>query len=132
MIGQIQAGKLRPLAVTSPARTPRLPDVPTLAEAGVKGVDIVQWYAVLALRQLPAPILAQLDQALAQTLKDPDARGEARRPGHGCGRRSGNTRRIPYLRWNRSGARYGKLTTSLGLDQGTGQAMNPTRTGAAS
>src|SRR5690606_16207981 len=53
VIGQIQAGKLRALAVTSEKRAPALPNVPTLAEAGVAGMDVVQWYAVLAPAGIP-------------------------------------------------------------------------------
>ncbi|AOB33427.1 ABC transporter substrate-binding protein [Bordetella sp. H567] len=114
VIGQIQAGKLRPLAVTSAERTPRLPDVPTLAEAGVKGVDIVQWYAVLAPGKLPAPILAQLDQALAQTLKDPGIRAKLADQGMDVGG-GPDTPAAFHTYLEQEWVRYGKLTSSLGL-----------------
>lgn len=114
VIGQIQAGKLRPLAVTSPERTPRLPDVPTLAEAGVKGVDVLQWYAVLAPGKLPRPVLEQLDQALAQTLKDPDVRAKLADQGMDVG--GGPETPAAFQTYlEQEWARYGKLTASLGL-----------------
>ncbi|HTK01730.1 MAG TPA: tripartite tricarboxylate transporter substrate binding protein [Bordetella sp.] len=114
VIAQIQAGKLRPLVVTSPQRTPRLPDVPTLAEAGVKGVDVLQWYAVLAPRGLPGPILEKLDQALAQTLKDPDVRAKLADQGMDVGGGPDSPAAFrAYL--EQEWGRYGKLTASLGL-----------------
>ncbi|KAG1165665.1 hypothetical protein G6F35_018650 [Rhizopus arrhizus] len=54
-INQIQAGKLRPLAVTSAERSKRLPDVPTLAESGIKGLDIVQCWTGRWPRLWPTP-----------------------------------------------------------------------------
>lgn len=114
VIGQIQAGKLRPLAVTSPQRTPRLPDVPTLAEAGVKGVDVVQWYAVLAPGKLPAPVLHRLDEALAQTLKDPDVRAKLADQGMDVGG-GPETPAAFHTYLEQEWAKYGKLTSSLGL-----------------
>ncbi len=70
VIGQINAGKLRALAVTSNKRSDRLPDVPTLEEAGVKGMDVEQWYAVLGPANIPASTLKRLDQAIDTTLRD--------------------------------------------------------------
>jgi tripartite-type tricarboxylate transporter receptor subunit TctC len=114
VIGQIKAGKLRPLAVTSAQRTPRLPDVPTLAETGVKGVDVVQWYAVLAPANLPKPILDRLDQALAQTLKDPDVRAKLSDQGMDVGG-GPETPAAFHAFMEREWVRYGKLIASLGL-----------------
>jgi tripartite-type tricarboxylate transporter receptor subunit TctC len=114
VIGQIQAGKLRPLAVTSAERSPRLPDVPTLAEAGVKGVDVVQWYAVLAPGKLPAPILDRLDQALAQTLKDPEVRAKLADQGMDVG--GGPDTPAAFRTYvEDEWAKYGTLTRSLGM-----------------
>ena len=70
VISQINGGKLRALAVTSSKRSERLPDVPTLAEAGVKGMDVEQWYAVLAPANIPPTTLKKLDQAIGETLGD--------------------------------------------------------------
>ncbi|MGY6270227.1 tripartite tricarboxylate transporter substrate binding protein [Achromobacter denitrificans] len=113
-INQIQAGKLRPLAVTSAERSKRLPDVPTLAESGIKGLDIVQWYAVLAPAKLPKPILDKLDHALGQTLADPEIRSKLADQGMDLGGGPQNPAAFAsYVRdeWSK----YGKLTASLGL-----------------
>ncbi|MGE3147166.1 MAG: tripartite tricarboxylate transporter substrate-binding protein, partial [Pseudorhodoplanes sp.] len=52
--------KVRPLAVTSAKRSAFLPDVPTLAELGLKGIDIVSWYGICAPKGTPANIVAKL------------------------------------------------------------------------
>ena len=68
----IKAGKLRALAVAGPKRVASLPDVPTLKEAGVDGVDVTQWYALFAPARTPRPIVDRLNQALNQVLADKD------------------------------------------------------------
>ncbi|MFN7000952.1 MAG: Bug family tripartite tricarboxylate transporter substrate binding protein, partial [Elioraea tepidiphila] len=60
MLPQIRAARVRALAVTTPARVPHLPDVPTLGEAGYPEVDIVTWYAVIVPAGTPEPIQARL------------------------------------------------------------------------
>ena len=67
----IKAGKLRALAITSHTRSPLLPDVPTLAELGFKGVTVYSWQAFAAPRGLPADIKAKLHEALVAGLADP-------------------------------------------------------------
>jgi len=71
-MGQIKCGKFKPLAVTTPARSPQLPDVPTLAEAGVKGADMSTWYALYVTAGTPADVVAKLQGELARVLKLPD------------------------------------------------------------
>src|SRR6266581_4440774 len=75
-MGQIKAGRLRPLAVTSPKRSPELPNVPTLAETGVSGADMTTWYAMFVTGGTPRPIVDKLYSQLqrAITLPDVDAR----------------------------------------------------------
>lgn len=68
----IKSGKLRALAVAGPRRTPILPDVPTLAEAGVDGVDVTQWYALFAPAGTPPAIVDRLNANLAKVLADPE------------------------------------------------------------
>ncbi|HEX6364246.1 MAG TPA: tripartite tricarboxylate transporter substrate binding protein [Albitalea sp.] len=70
VVQHINAGKLRALAITSEKRSPLLPDVPTLAEAGVKGVDVYSWQAVAAPKGLPADVRAKLHAALVAALND--------------------------------------------------------------
>ncbi|ACB34687.1 protein of unknown function DUF453 [Leptothrix cholodnii SP-6] len=69
---QVKAGKLRALAVAGPKRVPSLPDVPTLKEAGIDGVDVTQWYALFAPAKTPKAVVDQLNKALNQVLKDAD------------------------------------------------------------
>jgi tripartite-type tricarboxylate transporter receptor subunit TctC len=74
IIEQVKAGKLRALAITSDKRSPLLPDVPTLAEAGVKGVDVFSWQAVVAPKGLPPDVKKSLNEAIVGALNDPQVR----------------------------------------------------------
>jgi tripartite-type tricarboxylate transporter receptor subunit TctC len=69
----ITSGRLRALAVAGPARVPELPNVPTLREAGIDGVEVTQWYALFAPATTPAPVIDQLNSALNEVLADPDS-----------------------------------------------------------
>jgi tripartite-type tricarboxylate transporter receptor subunit TctC len=68
---QIKSGKLRALAVAGPRRSAALPDVPTLAEAGVDDVDVTQWYALFAPARTPKALIDTLSKALHSVLADP-------------------------------------------------------------
>jgi 2-methylaconitate cis-trans-isomerase PrpF/tripartite-type tricarboxylate transporter receptor subunit TctC len=68
----VKGGKLRAMAVAGPKRSALLPDVPTLKEAGVDGVDVQQWYGFFAPAKTPKPIIDQLNKALNQILADKD------------------------------------------------------------
>ena len=74
VIPHVKTGKLRALAITSTARSPLLPDVPTLAEAGVKGVDVYSWQGVAAPKGLPADIRQRLHGAIVAALNAPDVK----------------------------------------------------------
>jgi tripartite-type tricarboxylate transporter receptor subunit TctC len=67
-----QAGKLRVLAITSDKRSPLLPNVPTLAEAGVPNAEMLQWFAVMGPARLPPEITRRLNTEIAAILKSPD------------------------------------------------------------
>ncbi|HSI56276.1 MAG TPA: tripartite tricarboxylate transporter substrate binding protein [Ideonella sp.] len=67
----IKGGKMRALAVTSPRRSAVLPDVPTLAEAGVKNVEVASWQAIVAPKGLPAAVLEKAHAAFVEALNDP-------------------------------------------------------------
>lgn len=71
-VPQIKGGKLRALAFTSEQRSPTLPDVPTMAEAGVKEPIPDTWWAMLAPKGTPAAIISRLNAELAQIMKLPD------------------------------------------------------------
>jgi tripartite-type tricarboxylate transporter receptor subunit TctC len=67
---QIQAGKLRALAVTTKTRFPLLPDLPTIAEAGFPGFEALAWNGVLVPAGTPKPIIARLNAEIGAILKD--------------------------------------------------------------
>jgi tripartite-type tricarboxylate transporter receptor subunit TctC len=66
--GQVKAGTLRALAVTSPKRAPGLPDVPTLAEAGIKGSDVETWFGLTAPAATPREIVRRLNAEVRKAL----------------------------------------------------------------
>jgi 2-methylaconitate cis-trans-isomerase PrpF/tripartite-type tricarboxylate transporter receptor subunit TctC len=66
----VKNGKLKAMAVAGPKRVASLPDVPTLKEAGVDGVDVTQWYAIFAPAKTPKAIVDQLNKALNEVLAD--------------------------------------------------------------
>ncbi|MGZ5178869.1 MAG: Bug family tripartite tricarboxylate transporter substrate binding protein [Ramlibacter sp.] len=70
----IKSGKLRALAITTPARSPQLPGVPTMAEAGFPGVSIVTWYGLYAPAGTPRPVLNRLYGEVQRVLQLPDVR----------------------------------------------------------
>jgi tripartite-type tricarboxylate transporter receptor subunit TctC len=72
-----KAGRLRALAVTSAKRSPLVPDLPTVAEAGVPGYELVNWYGVLAPARTPKIIISKLNSELAQISATPDIRERA-------------------------------------------------------
>jgi tripartite-type tricarboxylate transporter receptor subunit TctC len=74
MAGHIKAGKLRALATTGAKRSAALPDVPTLAEAGVPGFEAYVWSGLLAPKGTPAPILERLQKELAVVLEAPEVK----------------------------------------------------------
>lgn len=67
----IQAGKLRPIAVTSARRSPALPNVPTMAEAGLPNFETSAWHGVAVRAGTPAPIIAKLNATFLDIFKDP-------------------------------------------------------------
>jgi tripartite-type tricarboxylate transporter receptor subunit TctC len=71
---QVQAGRLRAVAVTSGKRSRHLPDVPTMIESGLPGFEAVGWFMVMAPARTPAPVMARLQTALAEALAQPAVR----------------------------------------------------------
>jgi tripartite-type tricarboxylate transporter receptor subunit TctC len=70
----VKAGKLRALGVTSANRSPALPEVPTIAEAGVPGYDATSWFGILAPAGTPEPVVTRLQGAIVQALGEPEMR----------------------------------------------------------
>jgi tripartite-type tricarboxylate transporter receptor subunit TctC len=71
-IAYVQGGRLRPIAVTTPKRTPALPDVPTLTESGVEGVAVVNWYGIIAPKDTPRALITQISKMIASAIQSPE------------------------------------------------------------
>lgn len=74
LLPYVQAGKVRPLAVTSPKRIPQLPSVPTMIESGFADFVVTSWYGMCAPAGTPAPILDKLHTDLTRVLQMPDVK----------------------------------------------------------
>jgi tripartite-type tricarboxylate transporter receptor subunit TctC len=74
--GLVESGKVKALAVTSPARSPAMLEVPTMQEAGVPPADVELrfWFAIFGPKGLPEPVKAKLSQAVAKVMGDPKVR----------------------------------------------------------
>jgi tripartite-type tricarboxylate transporter receptor subunit TctC len=72
LLPSIKDGALKPLAVTTSARSPLLPNVPTISESGVKGYDASAWYGVFAPAKTPPDIVRQLNDGIVAALKTPE------------------------------------------------------------
>jgi tripartite-type tricarboxylate transporter receptor subunit TctC len=73
-LGHVKGGKLRPLALTGAKRIAALPDLPTMAEAGVAGYEVYEWNGVFAPAGTPAPVIAKLADALAKAMASPEVK----------------------------------------------------------
>jgi tripartite-type tricarboxylate transporter receptor subunit TctC len=111
-IGQIKGGKLRALAVTTARRSPELPDVPTIAEAGFPGLEMTTWYGVFAPAATPKDVVARLHDEIAKALKTPDVQkrilGLAGEPGNLTIEQFAELNRADY-------DRFGKLIRDAGV-----------------
>jgi tripartite-type tricarboxylate transporter receptor subunit TctC len=74
LIGHVKGGKLKALGIAAPRRHPALPDVPTLEEQGIKGVDTNNWYAFFVAARTPAAVVDALNRAVRNTLATPAIR----------------------------------------------------------
>ena len=72
----LDSKRLRPLAVTTSARSPQLPDVPTVAESGFTGFDAPAWWAILAPSKTPAEIVQRMNAEINTALKSPEVAGK--------------------------------------------------------
>ena len=105
-MGQIKAGKFKPLAVTTPQRTAELPNVPTLAEAGVTGFEMSTWYGVFVTAGTPPDVVTRLQTELARIIKLPDVQAKLK----GLGGEPGNISPEDFSKLNRQEfERFGKL-----------------------
>lgn len=74
LLPHIRNGLLRPIAVTSLTRSPQLPDIPTMAEAGVPGFDVRSWQAIFGPAGMPQPVTARLHRELSAVLQTSEVR----------------------------------------------------------
>jgi tripartite-type tricarboxylate transporter receptor subunit TctC len=74
VLPQAKAGKLRVLAVLSPARSPIFPDAPTIAESGWPGFEASVWYGLIGPAALPAPVVARLHAEVQRALAAPEVK----------------------------------------------------------
>ena len=75
----VKAGRLRAIAVTSAKRSPLLPDVPTVSEAGLPGFDVTSWYGIFAPAALPGNIVTKVNGDISAILQAPDLRERLQR-----------------------------------------------------
>jgi tripartite-type tricarboxylate transporter receptor subunit TctC len=79
--GQVQAGTLRAIAVTSPERFPSVPDIPTLAESGLPGYDVTSWYGLSLPAGTPPAIVAKVNNAMRGLLASDSVRAQVLKVG---------------------------------------------------
>jgi tripartite-type tricarboxylate transporter receptor subunit TctC len=79
--GQVNAGKIRLLATSSPKRTALLPNVPTVDEAGVKGYEVISWNAVAAPKGTPKDVIDTMNKAMHEVLATPELKAQFNKVG---------------------------------------------------
>jgi tripartite-type tricarboxylate transporter receptor subunit TctC len=81
LLPQVQAGKVRPIAIGSRERVPSLPNVPTTAEVGLPQIEAENWYGMVAPAATPAAVIAKLHRATAEALKSPEVKDKLQAQG---------------------------------------------------
>jgi tripartite-type tricarboxylate transporter receptor subunit TctC len=111
VLGQVRAGRLKALAVTTPKRWVELPDVPTMSEAGVKDYEATLWLSISGPAGMPKDIVQRLYTEIAKALKDPDLQAKFREAGLEADATGGEE----LLRYMRSeDAKWGKVVKDTG------------------
>lgn len=99
----VKDGRLRALAITTPQRSPLMPELPTVSEAAVPGYELVGWYGFLAPAGTPKPIVAKLNKALDEALQDKEVRAKLTTMGFevagGAPERLGDLMRSESKKW---------------------------------
>lgn len=99
----IKDGRVRPLAVTSAIRSPALPDVPSMAESGLGGIDVVNYFAIMAPTGTPPEVVQKLNTAINQIVAMPDVlarfRNDAMEPAPGSPALLGSFIEADYRAW---------------------------------
>ncbi|HEX5612511.1 MAG TPA: tripartite tricarboxylate transporter substrate binding protein [Burkholderiales bacterium] len=108
----IKAGKLRALGVTGPARSPALPDVPTIAESGYPGYEATNWYAYVAPAKTPKDLVDRWNREIVKVLNAPDVREQLL--GHGLEPQPGTSEALAkYI--ERELAIWGRVAKEAGI-----------------
>jgi len=111
-MAQIKAGKFRPLAVTGTARSPELPNVPTIAELGYPAAEMTTWYGLYVTGGTPKVIVDQLHAELRRVLALPDVQARLR----GLGGEPGSLTLEEFAKMNRDEYdRFGKLIKTANI-----------------
>jgi len=101
----VVAGKLRPIAVTSPKRLELYPDVPTMIESGLPGFDTKVWFAAFAPAQTPKDVVAKLNEDMVKAIRSPEVRGTLEKQGNTVEGSSADELaklvRTDFARWSR-------------------------------
>jgi tripartite-type tricarboxylate transporter receptor subunit TctC len=109
---QVKAGRLRALAVSTPRRSQIVPDIPTIAEAGVPGYEVTTWFGVFGPAALPKDIVAKVDAEVARILRLPDVRERL----YNDGAEPGNLTNDEFNAFIRAdAARWAKLIKATGI-----------------
>jgi tripartite-type tricarboxylate transporter receptor subunit TctC len=112
-VPQIKGGKLRALGVSTSKRIALLPDVPTIAEAGVKGYDMGYWFAAYVPANTPAPVIARLRELLVAATKAPAAKSFF----EGSGAEAWTTTPEELAKWQASETqKWGKVIKAAGIE----------------
>jgi tripartite-type tricarboxylate transporter receptor subunit TctC len=105
VINHVRAGKLKALGVTTAQRWPDLPDVPTIAEAGVAGFEATLWLCMLAPAGTPDALVRRVSGALDKAMQDPEVLKQLRvagiSPSYLAPREFGAFMRAEYEKWGR-------------------------------
>ena len=70
----VRSGKVRALAVTSPQRSPAMPDLPTVDESGIRGYELRSWYGLVAPRNTPSVLVQKINQSVGAAMASPDVK----------------------------------------------------------
>jgi len=111
VLGHVRAGRLKALAVTTPKRWVELPDVPTMAEAGVPGYEATLWLSISGPAGMPKDIVQRLYSEIARALKDPDLQVKFREAGVEADA-TGGEELLRYMR--AEDAKWGKVVKETG------------------
>jgi tripartite-type tricarboxylate transporter receptor subunit TctC len=108
----IKSGRFKPLAVTSPQRSPELPNVPTIAEAGYAAAEMTTWYGLFVTGGTPKPVVDRLAAELKRALALPDVQAKLK----GLGGEPGNLTAEQFAEMNRQEyERFGKLIRTANI-----------------